>query len=136
MFPGLVALHQMVEVPPSMEHGQLPDDLSHQADHEASVGDEDEASLELRKEIVDGGVLQPGGQHGRPVLDTVVHQEAIKAEVLRVAECRGDELREVEQGQHHQIETKRAVRVSQPSQEHEAQAVSSQTERKYLSIRI
>ena len=103
MFPGLVALHQMVEVPPSMEHGQLPNDLPHHADHEAGVGDEAEASLDFRKEVVDGGILQPGDQHGRPVLDTVVHQEAIEAEVLWVAECRGDVLREVEQGQHHQI---------------------------------
>ena len=103
MFPGLVALHQVVEVPASMEHGQLPDDLTNQADQETGVGDEAETGLELRKEKVDGDKLQPGGQHGRPVLETVVHQEAVKAEVLWVAECRGDVLREVEHGQHHQI---------------------------------
>ena len=93
----------MVEVPSSMEHGQLPDDLTSHADQETGVGDNAESSLESREEEVNGRVLQPGDQHGGPVLHAVVHQETVEAEVLRVAESRGDVLGEVEHGQHHQV---------------------------------
>ena len=128
MVPGLVTLHQMVEVPPSVEHRQLPDELADQADEEAGVGEEAETSFESGEEIVDDDILQPGDQHGGPVLDTVVHQEAVEAEVLRVGESRGDVLSEVEGGEDHQVQTKRAVPVGETNEEDQAQAVGSHTE--------
>lgn len=127
VFPRLVTLHQVVEVPSSVEHGKLPGQLAQQAEQEAGEGHQSQAWLQLGEEEVNGEILHPGDQHSAPVLYTVVHQEAVEAEILRIAEGGCDVFRQVEDGEHHEVQTKRAVGVGQSQQEHQAQAVGSHT---------
>ena len=63
----------------------------------------------------------------------MIHQETVETEVLRVGESRGDVLSEVEGGQDHQIQTKRAVPVGEANEEDQAQTVGRHTEIFFMS---
>ena len=50
---AFVTLHQVIEVPPGVEHGELPGDLPQHTYEEPGVGDQTEAGLEVGDEEVD-----------------------------------------------------------------------------------
>ena len=59
MILRLVTLNEMIEVPASVEHGLLPDDLPGHADDHAHVGHHDQVDPQLGQEVGQCTMFQP-----------------------------------------------------------------------------